>query len=130
MTEQDIIDAGIDYTMEHIPVCIAGDAFYEQARQLNRNRNVEAEEENGNWELITNPEWNWGLCNYRVKEESKYRPCDSAEAFIQASEEHGIWLRHKDSKDYLLLHEVDSTTLKVRIYKFEYTFEQLLKYYT
>ena len=42
MTQQQIIDAGIDYTMQNYPVCIAGDALADMARQMNRNASFEA----------------------------------------------------------------------------------------
>lgn len=37
-----IIEAGIEYTMQHNPMCIGGDNFYEQAREFNRNKSFEA----------------------------------------------------------------------------------------
>lgn len=37
MTQQQIIDAGINYTMSTHPVCMGGAAFEEQIRQFNRN---------------------------------------------------------------------------------------------
>lgn len=40
--EKEIIDAGIEYTMQNNPVCIGGDNFYEQAKEFNRNRSFEA----------------------------------------------------------------------------------------
>lgn len=42
MTQQQIIDAGIDYTMSTCPVCMGGAAFEEQIRQYNRNPSFEA----------------------------------------------------------------------------------------
>lgn len=42
MTQQQIIDAGIDYTMSTRPVCIGGAAFEEKIRQFNRNPSFEA----------------------------------------------------------------------------------------
>ena len=44
--EEEIIEAGIEYTMQNSPVCIGGDNFYEQARMFNRNRSFEA---GANW---------------------------------------------------------------------------------
>lgn len=40
--EKQIIEAGIEYTMQNNPVCIGGDNFYEQAKEFNRNRSFEA----------------------------------------------------------------------------------------
>lgn len=37
MTQEQIIDAGINYTMSTRPVCMGGGAFEEQIRQYNRN---------------------------------------------------------------------------------------------
>lgn len=42
MTQQQIIDAGIDYTMSTHPVCMGGAAFEEKIRQFNRNPSFEA----------------------------------------------------------------------------------------
>jgi hypothetical protein len=42
MTQQQIIDAGIDYTMSTRPVCMGGSAFEEKIRQFNRNPAFEA----------------------------------------------------------------------------------------
>lgn len=40
--EEQIIEAGIEYTMQNNPVCIGGDNFYKQAKEFNRNRSYEA----------------------------------------------------------------------------------------
>lgn len=40
--EQQIIDAGIEYTMQNNPICIGGDNFYEASKMLNRNSSFEA----------------------------------------------------------------------------------------
>ena len=37
MTQQQIIDAGINYTMSTRPVCMGGGAFEDKIRQYNRN---------------------------------------------------------------------------------------------
>lgn len=42
MTDEQIINAGIDYTMRTCPVCIGGAAFEEKIRQFNRNPSFEA----------------------------------------------------------------------------------------
>ena len=42
MTQEQIINAGIDYTMSTCPVCIGGAAFEEKIRQFNRNPSFEA----------------------------------------------------------------------------------------
>lgn len=42
MTKEQIIDAGIDYTMRTCPVCMGGAAFEEMIRQYNRNASFEA----------------------------------------------------------------------------------------
>ena len=39
--EEQIIEAGIEYTMQNNPVCIGGDNFYEMAKILNRNKSFE-----------------------------------------------------------------------------------------
>ena len=40
--KEQIIEAGIEYTMQNNPVCIGGDNFYEMAKILNRNKPFEA----------------------------------------------------------------------------------------
>lgn len=40
--EEEIIEAGIEYTMQNSPCCIGGDNFYEQAKEFNRNKSFEA----------------------------------------------------------------------------------------
>lgn len=42
MTQEEIIDAGIEFTMANNPVCMGGDAFYEHMREFNRNKSFEA----------------------------------------------------------------------------------------
>lgn len=39
--EEEIIEAGIDYTMSVRPMCIGGLAFEEEIRQMNRNKSFE-----------------------------------------------------------------------------------------
>lgn len=40
--KEEIIEAGIEYTMQNSPCCISGDNFYEMARECNRNKSFEA----------------------------------------------------------------------------------------
>lgn len=42
MTQEQIIDTGISYTMQKRPNCIGGSAFDDMVRQLNRNPAFEA----------------------------------------------------------------------------------------
>lgn len=42
MTQEQIIDAGIDYTMRTCPVCMGGAAFEDMIRRYNRNPSFEA----------------------------------------------------------------------------------------
>lgn len=42
MTQEQIIDAGIDYTMKTCPRCMGGDAFEDMIRRYNRNPSFEA----------------------------------------------------------------------------------------
>lgn len=39
--EEEIIEAGIDYTMSVRPMCVGGLAFEEEIRQMNRNKSFE-----------------------------------------------------------------------------------------
>jgi hypothetical protein len=42
MTDKQIIDAGIDYTMSTCPICMGGGAFEDMIRRYNRNPSFEA----------------------------------------------------------------------------------------
>ena len=44
--DEEIINAGINYTLQTYPVCIGGDNFSEQMRDFNRNKSFEA---GANW---------------------------------------------------------------------------------
>lgn len=46
MTQEEIVDAGIDYTMRTCPVCMGGAAFEDMIRRYNRNPSFEA---GANW---------------------------------------------------------------------------------
>ena len=37
----EIIDAGIEYTLQNRPMCICGDAFFEEMQEMNRNKSFE-----------------------------------------------------------------------------------------
>lgn len=53
--KEQIIEAGIEYTMQNDPVCISGDNFYEMSKMLNRNKSFE---EGAKW-ADKNPENVW-----------------------------------------------------------------------
>lgn len=58
MTNEQIIDAGIDYTMSTCPVCMGGDAFEDMIRRYNRNPSFEAGAKWAKEELIKDAcEW-------------------------------------------------------------------------
>lgn len=42
------------------------------------------------WELCTNPTWNWGYVDYRVKQKPKYVPFETAEEFLTAQRRHSF----------------------------------------
>lgn len=42
LRKKEIIETGIEYTMQNSPCCISGDNFYEMAREFNRNKSFEA----------------------------------------------------------------------------------------
>lgn len=54
------------------------------------------------WTSISEPNWDWPHYDYRVKEEPKYRPFDTAEEFLAAQKEHGAWLKRKGCAVYSL----------------------------
>ena len=42
----------------------------------------------GDWKEIDLPSWSWGLRDYRVKQEPKFVPFDTAEEFLEAQMVH------------------------------------------
>lgn len=38
---EEIIDAGIEYTLQNRPMCMSGDSFFEEMREMNRNKSFE-----------------------------------------------------------------------------------------
>lgn len=38
---EEIIDAGIEYTLQNRPMCMGGDSFFEEMREMNRNKSFE-----------------------------------------------------------------------------------------
>lgn len=71
MTKEQIIDAGIDYTMKTCPVCMGGAAFEETIRQYNRNASFEA---GAKWakEQIVNE-----VCEWLVQHQESYDMYDA-----------------------------------------------------
>ena len=60
------------------------------------------------WVDIDMPEWSWGLRDYRVKQEQKFVPFDTAEEFLAAQRKHGCCLiTIEDGKQKL--HDVSIT---------------------
>lgn len=48
----------------------------------------------GDWREIDLPSWSWGFQDYRVKQEPKFVPFDTAEEFFAAQRAHGINIVH------------------------------------
>lgn len=68
----------------------------------------------GEWKDTKNPMWDWEHIDYRVKEESKYRPykdieemindfCERSGAKRSKMGEPFIWIKHKNGKDKHLI---------------------------
>lgn len=73
-----------------------------------------------------NPMWDFRNFNYRVKEESKYRPYKNAKEFLNAQKEHGPNLEFKDTF-YMPL---DINNEGVKVFWVEYKYKAILKDYT
>lgn len=54
------------------------------------------------WKEIAVPAWNWGTCDYRVKEEPKYRPYASASELLADVKKHGAWVKCKDGYNQII----------------------------
>ena len=57
---------------------------------------------NGAWNRIYDPQWNWGSTEYRIMQEPTYRPYKSAQEFLKAQKEHGMWLSSKQVVSYFM----------------------------
>lgn len=44
------------------------------------------------WHEVEEPLWDWAAFNYRVKPKKKYVPFDTAEEFLAAQREHGVYI--------------------------------------
>ena len=53
------------------------------------------------WWVDCEPNWNWGLHEYRIKPEPEFAPFESAEEFLEAQRKHGAKI--KRIKDDVLL---------------------------
>ena len=66
-------------------------------------KNIQYFDDNvGKWVdfYATEPLFNWNIKNFRVKPEPKYRPYNSAEEFMKAQKEHGLYFM-RDERYYL-----------------------------
>lgn len=78
------------------------------------------------WILPQEPAWNWAECDYRVKEEPKYRPYESIEELINDFCERSyakrspmgepyIWVKNKETGIKDLITGFDEKSVTVRI---------------
>lgn len=54
------------------------------------------------WDECISPVWDWGLFDYRVKEEPNYRPYENKEEFMLFQKQHGIYLYKLSTKEYFI----------------------------
>ena len=66
LRKNEIIEAGIDYTMSTRPICIGGSAFAEDMRNFNRDRSFEA-----------GAEWAVRTMNERIRNKIQESVCDN-----------------------------------------------------
>lgn len=77
-------------------------------KAYNERNKIECKHRMGEWENCPFPQWNWLDFDYRVKEEPKYRPYESADEMIEdfckraglettSMSMPSIWLREKGS---------------------------------
>ena len=66
---------------------------YERGEQIEYKEKKDSE-----WlPLFHDPYWDWVQFEYRIKPKHIFRPYESAEEFLQAQKEHGMYIRPKDS---------------------------------
>lgn len=61
---------------------------YERGEQIQ----VKTPNKKCKWEDIKEPDWQWNFCDYRVKPKKKYVPFETAEEFLAAQREHGMYV--------------------------------------
>lgn len=89
MTQEEIVDAGIDYTMRTCPVCMGGAAFEDMIRKYNRNPSFEA---GANWakERLIKEACDWLADRHNIEKHLNIltsRTEDLVKAFRQALDE-------------------------------------------
>lgn len=75
----------------------------------------------GDWlELngFSEPVWDWEHFRYRIKPEPKLRPYKSAEEFLQAQKEHGMYLKFREY--YHLPLEVSDNGVVIKYVEYKY----------
>ena len=78
---------------------IAVMAAYKEGKKIERQ--VIGEQYWMVWNIREEPHWNWELCDYRIKEEPKYRPYKTIEEVLEAIKNHGHYV--KDNNTYRIL---------------------------
>lgn len=68
---EEIIDAGIEYTLQNRPMCMGGDSFFEEMREMNRNKSFE---EGAKWADKTMIE---KACQWLEKHQEDYNMYDA-----------------------------------------------------
>lgn len=97
---------------------------------------VATSEEWDDWDEVTEPEWDWVNCKYRIKPESEYyAPYYNVEEFLtDATEYHyqkhyNCWLRNKEDKTIELITKFSFRNDYVYINETWHTMESLLEEY-
>ena len=73
-------------------------------------RDIQYLDDNGRWVNTTNPSFDWGRLNYRIKPEPNYRPFKNVEECWQEMRKHHPfgWIKNKNDGHYSMVTKVDA----------------------
>ena len=68
-------------------------------------KNIEYRPSIGNYDWVENnsPKWNFEKCDYRAKQEKKYRQFKDADEAFQEAKKHGFWVHEDNLSNYLYI---------------------------
>lgn len=117
----------------------------EVMKAYQNGKEIEVRLPNGHWVEATEPTWNWGNADYRVKEEPKYRPYNNIEELFKdwAEKTHSIpatmekyvrpliWVKNKyDGNYYERLITLYYSNGKIKIGKQIFSLEDFFYHFT
>lgn len=82
----------------------------------------------GQWEICVNPLWA-DTDVYRIAEDSKYRPYNSAEEAFKEAKKHGFWVKHISGGYYMIIEAVYDDAFRSPYMGMTDSYESLLRLY-